>query len=398
MKRLFLLLPLLLMPLVHLGQGNANIQYATIGKQPGISRTWQPAWNVFIADAIDHHGSILLQNDSLPKAQIMALCPQFFTATNDQKKAFWVLVFAGMIRYESGFDPKNRYLESNGIYSEGLLQLSYGDERGHRAMTIKKSLNNILDPKANLESGVAVLADQIRTKHILFTQTHYYWSVLTKRQREISAFFAANSGNLSFCTAASPVPVSIYHKVPFISQPTNYACWSSSIAMILFWKENTSSVLAERGWLAATVVNNSNVFANYFRQGLQADNQEPFKVWNFETLAPQSFSLEGLADLVRASPIWVAWDGCYNPLNTTNRPCGHVVVIVGMESDGTLEGTQLIYHDPDAGTGTYPNRGLRDQRISYTDFEERLLRRVELLERSGINVTRNQVNFIAYPR
>jgi transglycosylase-like protein with SLT domain len=134
--------------------------------------------------------------------QINALCPGFSKASDNEKKAFWVLVIAAIVKYESNFNPDTRFQEPaslNYVYSEGLLQLSYGDETRYKNMPLDPVKKNILDPAVNLTSGVIILARQMERGKKLFTDKHFYWSVLTRKQVEIKQFIRRHLPQLQFC-------------------------------------------------------------------------------------------------------------------------------------------------------------------------------------------------------
>src|SRR5205085_11908336 len=130
-----------------------------------------------------------------------ALCPGFKNASVNDEKAFWALVIAAIAKYESNFNPNTRFKEPAplNVYSEGLLQLSYGDEKNYKGVPIDPIKKNILNPEINLTSGVIVLSTQIRKKKTLFTTKSFYWSVLTKKQKEITQFIKDHVSQLSFC-------------------------------------------------------------------------------------------------------------------------------------------------------------------------------------------------------
>jgi hypothetical protein len=164
-------------------------------------------------------------------------------------------------------------------------------------------------------------------------------------------------------------PVDIYYHVPFIPQPDSVACWSSSIAMILWWRDNRDAQMSLVDALTPEqVALNIGYWKEHFRTGLDAFDTAPLEWYGFETVPPSSFPVETLADYLEHSPMWVAYNGCANPLDT----CGHAVVLVGMHGDGTPEHTDVILHDPDDGSGIYPNLGVRDRVMPYVEFIERL--------------------------
>jgi hypothetical protein len=181
---------------------NNDNSYAYAKITPNGKYSWADQWNLNISDAIDSHGTSLIDESVIPAGQMNTLCPGFYGAQPIEKKAVWALLFASIARYESGFDPNARFQEGpdlHYIFSEGLLQLSYGDEKNHKDCPIDKSLNNILFPEINLQCGVAIMRDQLRVRKVIFTDKHYYWSVLTNKKAEITAFFKKHVDQLPFC-------------------------------------------------------------------------------------------------------------------------------------------------------------------------------------------------------
>lgn len=189
-----------------LGNFAADAQPVFAVVKSNTKHKWQKEWNQFVYDEVNRHKEAFINNNNLPKADIERLCPGFFNETDEQKAAFWVLVIASIARFESAFDPASSYLEPKPLnyYSLGLLQLSYIDTTAYRHLPLNEKLKNITDPKANLESGVIILAAQLLKRNTLFTSKSYYWSVLTKKQTEIVAFFKGNSGTPGFCTEVKP--------------------------------------------------------------------------------------------------------------------------------------------------------------------------------------------------
>lgn len=182
--------------------------------------------------------------------------------------------------------------------------------------------------------------------------------------------------------------IDIYYHVPFIPQPTRVSCWSTSIAMILWWRDNEDAQACLVDALTPEdVALNLGYFNQYFLTGLDGDDATPLNEYGFNTVQPMSFPVETLVSYLRHGPVWVAYEGCKNPLAN----CGHAVVLVGIRGDGRPENTVVILHDPDAGTGVYPNLGVRDREMRYEEFIERLNHFA--LRRSG-----ERILFLAYLR
>jgi len=183
-------------------------------------------------------------------------------------------------------------------------------------------------------------------------------------------------------------PVDIYYHVPFIPQPTSVSCWSSSIAMILWWRDNEDAQMCLMDALTPEeVALNIGYFEQYFKTGLDGDDATPLNDYGFITVQPMSFPIATLVSFLRHGPVWVAYEGCQNPLSN----CGHAVVLVGIRGDGTPVNTTVFLHDPDDGSGTYPNLGVRDREMDYNEFIERLNHFA--LRRSG-----QEILFLAYLR
>jgi hypothetical protein len=183
-----------------MGSGFVDLKYADV--PPEGSFPWNPKWNTYIAQAIADFGGTLIEGSNQPFDDIQSICPGYSGASRDEKSAFWALFFASFARYESGFDPNMRFKEDSSlknVYSEGLLQLSYGDEKNHANCPLSKSEGNILFPRENLRCGVAIMVNQVKSCQCLFTSKHYYWAVLTSKKSDIRRDFKQSAGKLGFC-------------------------------------------------------------------------------------------------------------------------------------------------------------------------------------------------------
>jgi len=192
--------------------------------------------------------------------------------------------------------------------------------------------------------------------------------------------------------------VDIYHFVPFIPQPTSVSCWSASLAMILWWCENekTQSCLQE-ALTPQQVATNIKYFQQFFgtggKRGLNSFDAQPLSHYGFVRMPVEMVSqpAEYYIDLIKNGPVWIAYEGCTNPVTR----CGHAVVMVGMKGDGTFDGTNVIIHDPDDGSGAYPNLGVRDRAMTLAEFEQRLTNRILRIEKNSTEDI-SKLNFMAY--
>jgi hypothetical protein len=129
-------------------------------------------------------------------------CPRYYQMNTQQKINFWVYLMSAVAKYESDFKPTDRYIEPGmgtdpithqRVVSEGLLQLSYQDERGRtfckfdwdhdRGLPTKSPQKTILNPLTNLECGIDILAQQVREHHRISVNAGAYWSTLETGNR-----------------------------------------------------------------------------------------------------------------------------------------------------------------------------------------------------------------------
>lgn len=124
-------------------------------------------------------------------------CPDYKNLNDNQKMNVWGMLISALVRYESYYDPRARYIESNmgidpitrkPVASEGLLQLSYQDKLGfptcqfnwHQDQFLedKHPDKTILNPFINLDCGMKILASQIRRRGKIIINKGAYWAVI----------------------------------------------------------------------------------------------------------------------------------------------------------------------------------------------------------------------------
>lgn len=177
-----------------------TIVFSRVEKKTG-SFLWLNEWNKIISNEIIRYKGLFIDSDSLYKRDLVRLCPTYFNASENQKVALWTLLIASIAKYESNFNPNTRFQEPPplNVYSEGLLQLSYGDETRYKNVPLNSEKQNILNPEVNLKTGVAIFAKQLEKRKSIFTNKHFYWSVLTNKQNQIIEFFQVNADELNVC-------------------------------------------------------------------------------------------------------------------------------------------------------------------------------------------------------
>ncbi len=179
-----------------------TIKFSKVSAGVSTKHPWVYKWNHFISSEIMNYRDIFIAKDTIYKDDLLKLCPDYYNLSENDKIAVWTLLIASVARFESNFDPECRFREDaslNFVYSEGLLQLSYGDETRYKNVPLDPARKNILDPEVNLRTGVVILARQLVLRKTIFTAKHFYWSVLTSRQKEIIRFFKDNISELNIC-------------------------------------------------------------------------------------------------------------------------------------------------------------------------------------------------------
>lgn len=129
---------------------------------------------------------------------VETFCPRYRSLNDDQRLNFWGQLFAGMAKYESGWKPTSRMVETTmdddpvtgkQVASEGLLQLSYQDQLSYRMdcgfdwnkdryLSDKDPRKTILDPYKNLRCGIKIMARQLKNKRAIALSSGVYWAVL----------------------------------------------------------------------------------------------------------------------------------------------------------------------------------------------------------------------------
>ena len=127
-----------------------------------------------------------------------------------------------------------------------------------------------------------------------------------------------------------------------VYQPTGSSCWAAAASMVVGWRDRISidpEQFARR----------EGRWSEYDETGLYTnDNDEFARAWKLKIEPPQNYTVEGFAALLRDNgPLWVG--------RLVGGSSGHAVAVYGISGDGTVDGTQVYWHDPSPpGTGT-PN-------------------------------------------
>ncbi|MFY7672031.1 M12 family metallopeptidase [Tenacibaculum sp. MEBiC06402] len=134
----------------------------------------------------------------------------------------------------------------------------------------------------------------------------------------------------SSTSSSSNSSLDISYPIQLVPQTSGMSCWAASAAMIVGWREQISIDPQD-------IARGVNGWESYYNNGLPADNTEMFSVWGLQYEYPQSYTVAGFASLLEAGPLWVATD---------LQNGAHVVVVAGIQGDGTPDGTILKVYDP----------------------------------------------------
>lgn len=106
-------------------------------------------WSLFLTTAI---------KDQLPKldkakGDMKRFCPRYEALSPEGRVLAWAHLAVAIAKRESGYKPATVYMESNGVASIGLYQLSYGD----RNCPKKQSDGDLKDPFVNIVCAVKLM-------------------------------------------------------------------------------------------------------------------------------------------------------------------------------------------------------------------------------------------------
>ena len=137
-------------------------------------------------------------------------CPSYKSLSESDRAFVWATVFVAVAKRESGYDPKNGMTEKTGAYSQGLFQLTYGDNHCPK----KKSDGDLNSPFVNIDCAVSIAADLVKRDQVMASGGYVqygapkakgmaaYWSVLRvpdKKSKHHLAEIIAKISALKLC-------------------------------------------------------------------------------------------------------------------------------------------------------------------------------------------------------
>jgi hypothetical protein len=177
-------------------------------------------WTKMIYEIIEKKAPEIVTQNSADDVELF--CPKYRSLNDKQRLNFWAQLVVAVAKFESSWratsstaEYKMNYKDSvthQLIRSEGLLQLSYQDEKNYglkcgfdwnadKKYKSEDQRKTILDPYKNLNCGIQILAYQLRRfRKIAVTDTRQlYWSVLFSGRSNKIKQISDITKSLSFC-------------------------------------------------------------------------------------------------------------------------------------------------------------------------------------------------------
>lgn len=154
-------------------------------------------WSKMIYSIIENEEHSLLETNAA--RDIENFCPRYNDLNDSQRLNFWGQFFVALAYPESGWNPLSQMVEKGAqkadpvtgrpVKSEGLLQLSYQDEKSYRIdcgfnwgidryLSDNDGRRTILHPFLNLRCGIKIMAIQLKKRGLIQVKDKYYWHVL----------------------------------------------------------------------------------------------------------------------------------------------------------------------------------------------------------------------------
>jgi hypothetical protein len=164
----------------------------------------------------------------------------------------------------------------------------------------------------------------------------YYWDGQEWRPAD-GATSSGSSGTAA--SSGAEEPVDIYYEVAGMSQPADHACWATSFAVVINYRDGSNLTPAD-------VSNAVGVDINAVESWSDVTNAANH--FNLQQSASACMNVQGWAQLLAANgPLWICINGG-----------SHAVVLNGVHGDGTSDGTSFYITDPWDGPTTAGLNGL----------------------------------------
>jgi hypothetical protein len=153
-------------------------------------------WSKMVYSVIENEEPAMMGQNVADDTEVF--CPKYKSLTDAERLNFWGQFFAALAKPESDWNPLSQYVESTQgidpvtqqrVMSEGLLQLSYQDEKSYhldcgfdwnrdKNLDLKDPRKTILNPYLNLRCGIKIMALQLKNRRSIRLDKNVYWAVL----------------------------------------------------------------------------------------------------------------------------------------------------------------------------------------------------------------------------
>lgn len=163
-------------------------------------------WTKITHTAISELGKNLLT--SVPK-DIKDYCSAYDHLSNENRKDFWVYLISSLARFESNYNPNEKYVENfrdrngNFVISRGLLQISKESANGYGCKI--EDENELHDPEVNIRCGIRIINHWVSKDGVIAAQTSNegwrgaarYWSPFRNQSKRTT--IASETSSQSYC-------------------------------------------------------------------------------------------------------------------------------------------------------------------------------------------------------
>lgn len=164
-------------------------------------------------------------------------------------------------------------------------------------------------------------------------------------------------------TADGDGPVNIHYDVPLVPQPDNHTCWAASSAMVLSYWHDVDTSMSNPPYGAKDIeqmVGNGIPSCDTSKGLKPADTKQVGDLLGLSFDFPMCYGVSGFASLLQDK----------GPLVFIRASMGgkgaHAIVVIGMNGDGTPDGTTVETLNPDPeGVGAAQN-------VTFSDLMSRM--------------------------
>jgi len=166
-------------------------------------------WTEMGYQSVSELGKDLWKSGFVPN-DIATFCPSFASQNEDGRKSFWVGLISSLSKFESDFNPKDKYKEKfndvhgNPVISRGLLQISIESGNGYGCRLT--DAQQLYDPATNLACAVRILNKQVPRAGSISAYVNGKWVGAASywhpfRRAADSADLASWTAKQSYCAA-----------------------------------------------------------------------------------------------------------------------------------------------------------------------------------------------------